>query len=215
MSGGRMVLAVDVSAWLRSGAPTSAQRLFCHAYGRGKGQAQLIPGWPYLFVAALEPGRSSWTALLDAVRLGPTDDATTMTAGQLRDVVARLIAAGHWRPGDPDILIVTDAGYDITRLAFILADLPVEVLGRIRSDRVYAVRSRPDRPGPLAVHPATDRSSPSTGLPPGPNPSTRGQPRRPVTAPRGQPAGIGSTPALPTGAAVPTTRAHCRSSKAP
>ena len=31
----------------------------------------MIPGWPYSFVAALEPGRTSWTAVLDAVRLGP------------------------------------------------------------------------------------------------------------------------------------------------
>ena len=66
---GRIVLAVDVSAWLRSDAPTSADRLFCHVYGRGRGQAQLIPGWPYSFVAALEPGRTSWTAMLD---VGPS-----------------------------------------------------------------------------------------------------------------------------------------------
>ena len=57
--------------WLRPDAPTSPQRLFCHTYGRGRGQAQMIPGWPYSIVAALEPGRTSWTAVLDAVRLGP------------------------------------------------------------------------------------------------------------------------------------------------
>ena len=74
--------------------------------------------------------------MLDAVRLGPTDDATAVTAAQLRDVVGRLLACGQWRRGDEDILIVTDAGYDVTRLAFLLADLPVEVLGRVRSDRV-------------------------------------------------------------------------------
>ena len=142
---GRIVLAVDVSPWLRSDAPTSAQRLFCHVYGRGKGQAQLIPGWPYSFVAALEPGRTSWTALLDAVRLGPTDDATAVTAAQLRAVVDRLIAAGHWRDDDPPVLIVTDAGYDITRLAFLLADLPVQLLGRLRSDRVLRL-PKPSRP---------------------------------------------------------------------
>ena len=68
---GRIVLAVDVSPWLRPDAPTSADRLFCHVHGRGKGKAQMIPGWPYSFVAALEPGRTSWTAMLDAVRLGP------------------------------------------------------------------------------------------------------------------------------------------------
>ena len=144
-SDGRIVLAIDVSPWLRSDAPTSADRLFCHVYGRGKGQAQLIPGWPYSFVAALEPGRTSWTALLDATRLGPTDDATAVTAAQLRAVVERLIAAGQWRPGDPNILIVADAGYDITRLAFVLADLPVELLGRLRSDRVLR-GPRPPRP---------------------------------------------------------------------
>jgi len=144
---GRIVLAVDVSPWLRPDAPTSAERLFCHVYGRGKGQAQLIPGWPYSFVAALEPGRTSWTAVLDAVRLGPTDDATAVTAAQLRAVIAQLIAAGHWQPGDPQILIVTDAGYDITRLAFVLADLPVELVGRIRSDRVLRLPKPPGLPG--------------------------------------------------------------------
>ncbi|MDN5749279.1 MAG: transposase [Pseudonocardia sp.] len=117
--GRRIVLAVDVSPWLRSDAPTSAERLFCHVYGRGKGQAQMIPGWPYSFVAALEPGRTSWTAVLDAVRLGPADDATAVTAAQLRAVVERLVEAQHWRAGDPDILIVADAGYDIPRLAFV------------------------------------------------------------------------------------------------
>ena len=125
-SDGRIVLAVDVSPWLRSDAPTSADRLFCHIYGRGRTQSQRIPGWPYSFVAALEPGGTSWTALLDAVRLGPADDATAVTAEQLREVVGRLTTARQWCVGDPKILIVTDAGYDITRLAFLLADLPVE-----------------------------------------------------------------------------------------
>lgn len=32
-AGGRTVLAVDVSPWLRSDAPTSADRLLCHVYG--------------------------------------------------------------------------------------------------------------------------------------------------------------------------------------
>jgi hypothetical protein len=144
---GRIVLAVDVSPWLRPDAPTSADRMFCHVHGRGRGQAQLIPGWPYSFVAALEPGRTSWTAVLDAVRLGPADEATAVTADQLRAVVARLIAAGQWRAGDPDILVVTDAGYDITRLAFLLADLPVQLLGRLRADRVLRLPKPPRLPG--------------------------------------------------------------------
>ena len=133
---GRIRLAADVSNWLRPDAATSPERLFCHCYARGKGNAQMIPGWPYSFVVALEPGRTSWTLPLDAVRLGPADDATEVTAAQIRDVVTRIIAAGHWEPGDPDIIIVFDAGYDLTRLAWLLRDLPVEVAGRLRSDRV-------------------------------------------------------------------------------
>src|SRR5204862_855065 len=107
--------------------------------------AQMIPGWPYSVVAALEPGRTSWTAVLDAVRLGPGEDQTEVTAAQVREVVERLAAAGHWREGDPGILVVFDAGYDITRLAFLLTGLPVELLGRLRSDRVLHFPAPPGR----------------------------------------------------------------------
>ena len=142
---GRIRLAVDVSNWLRPDAVTSPERMFCHVYGRGKGQAQMIPGWPYSVVAALEPGRTSWTAMLDALRLGPADDQTQVTAAQVRGVVERLIAAGHWRAGDADILIVFDTGYDTARLAWLLGDLPVELLGRLRSDRVLCFPAPPAR----------------------------------------------------------------------
>jgi hypothetical protein len=143
----QIVLAVDVSAWLRSDAACSPDRLFCHVYGRAKSASQFIPGWPYSFVAVLEPGRSSWTQVLDAVRLGPADDATAVTASQLRDVVQRLIECGQHGAGDPDILIVCDAGYDVTRLAFVLRDLPVQLLGRIRSDRIMLLPVPPRPPG--------------------------------------------------------------------
>src|ERR1039457_3527371 len=42
---GRLMLAVDVSNWLRPGAATSPDRLVCHVCGGGRGQAQMIPGW--------------------------------------------------------------------------------------------------------------------------------------------------------------------------
>lgn len=140
---GRLMLAVDVSAWLRPDAATSPDRLFCHVYGRGRNKDQLIPGWPYSFVAALEPGRTSWTQVLDAVRLGRDDDVAEVTAVQVRAVVQRLITAGQWHHGDPEVLVVFDAGYDLARLAFLLADLPVEVLGRLRSDRVFRLPAPP------------------------------------------------------------------------
>ena len=71
----------------------------------------------------------------------------------------------------PDILVVADAGYDITRLAYVLADLPVELVGRLRSDRVLRLPKPPrvarhDRPPTQA----RARSSPWTSPRPGPTP---------------------------------------------
>ncbi|MFT7836782.1 transposase [Saccharothrix sp. BKS2] len=106
----------------------------------------MIPGWPYSFVAALETGGTSWTALLDAIRLTPGADLAAVTVAQVRGVVERLIVAGQWKQGDPEILVVFDAGYDAPHIAHLLADLPVRVLGRMRSDRVLR------RPTPPRVH---------------------------------------------------------------
>jgi hypothetical protein len=181
---GRIRLAADVSNWLRPEAAASPERLFCHCYARGKGNAQMIPGWPYSVIAALEPGRTSWVLPLDAVRLGPADDATEVTAGQVRDVVTRIIAAGHWHDGDPGILVIFDSGYDLTRLAWLLRDLPAEVLGRLRSDRVMyfpapprpaGANGRPARHG-QAFRLADEKTRPEPGV------TTRAQTTRYGTA---------------------------------
>ncbi|ADI07971.1 hypothetical protein SBI_04851 [Streptomyces bingchenggensis BCW-1] len=53
--------------------------------------------------------------------------------------------------------IVADAGYDVMRLAFLLRDLPVEILGRLRSDRVMR------RPTPPRVYNPTGGRPPKHG----------------------------------------------------
>lgn len=87
-------------------------------------------------------------------------------------MVGRLIAAGQWQPGDPDIWIVADAGYDGPRLAFLLADLPVSVLVRMRSRPGSARRAprwqplvlgRPPRHGgEFALSDPASRGAPDT-----------------------------------------------------
>ena len=144
---GRIRLAADVSSWLRPDAQASGERMFCYVKGRGRNAGQMIPGWPYSFVAALGPGGSSWTLPLDAARIGPDDDETVVTAAQLREVTARLIAAGHWKDGDPPVLVALDAGYNASRLAWLLADLPVMLVVRVRSDRVFYGHVPPKAPG--------------------------------------------------------------------
>jgi hypothetical protein len=145
---GHLVLAVDVSPWLRSDVAASPARLSCHVYGPGKNRAHLIAGWPYSVITALTP----WTAVLDAVRLGRHDRVAQVTAVQVRGGVERLIRAGQWTIGDRHMLVVFDAGSDTARLALGLADLPVEMVGRLRSDRVLRMPAPPRQPGRMAGH---------------------------------------------------------------
>jgi len=152
-SNGQIRLAVDVSAWPRPDAECSADRAHCHRPCRCDGVRQTIPGWPYSMVAALESGANSWTGLLDAVRLRPGDDATEVTVTQIRRLVGLLRDAGQWVAGDPPILVCFDAGYDVTRLAWLLQDLPVLLVARIRSDRVFYAPAAPaGGPGRPARH---------------------------------------------------------------
>jgi DDE superfamily endonuclease len=132
----RLVVGVDITAWPRPDADCSPERVHCHQPCRCDGDRQTVGGWSYSLIAALGPGRSSWTAPLDIVRIGPTDDVTQVTAAQIRGLVARLVTAGQHTETDPPILIVLDAGYDIVRLTWLLADLPVVLLGRVRANRV-------------------------------------------------------------------------------
>jgi hypothetical protein len=153
---GRLRFAVDVTTWPRPDAECSPGRSHCHRYCRCNGTRQTIPGWPYSVIAALETGRTSWTHLVDAVRLDPDDDATEVTAAQIRELMARLVQAGAWRQGDPPVLFAMDAGYDVIRLSWLLADLPVVLVARIRADRVMRARppaARADgRPGRRPRH---------------------------------------------------------------
>jgi len=150
---GRIRLAADVSNWLRPDAAAQPGPDVLPREGAGQERGQPVPGWPYSFVAAPGPGASSWALPLDAVRLGPGDDETEVTAAQLREVTGRLIAAGHWKDGDPDVVIVLDSGYCASRLAFLLEGLPVLLVVRVRSDRV-SCRPPGSRPPGTGGHPA-------------------------------------------------------------
>ncbi len=206
-SEGRIVLAVDVSNWLRPDAATAPDRSFCHVYGPGQERRAADSGVAVLVRGRPGAGPVQPTSILDVVRLGPLDDLTEVTAAQVRQVVDRLREAGQWAQGDPPILVVFDAGYDVTRLAWLLRDTPVIVVGRLKSDRVYHLPvpdrvpgqvGRPGRHGPVidldqpATHPPaavstvtdTNRYGQAFRRRLGPGPSTVAAPRR-LGGPRG------------------------------
>lgn len=213
---GGLVLAVDVSPWLRPDVATCPDRSFCHTYGRGQSEHRMIPGCPYSVVAALETGRTSWTAVLDAIRLEPGADLAAVTTAQIREVTERLIAPGQWREGDPEILIVLDSGYDAPRIAHLLSGLPVQILGRLRSERVMR------RPTPPRVY------DPKGGRPPKHggefvfgDPATWGT-EQAVTTTNTRLYGKATVqawdrlhPRSPAGRPGSTTTGHCPSSRAP
>ncbi|MFF4603461.1 transposase [Streptomyces sp. NPDC001339] len=77
---GRLVPAVDASPWLRSDASCSAERLFCHVYGRAKSAPRSSSRagrtlWPYSFVAALFlelDGDLSWRRSISEQNASPS-----------------------------------------------------------------------------------------------------------------------------------------------
>ena len=172
---GPLKVAIDVSAWERPDAETSPQRCHCYHSCRCDGARKTIPGWPFSFAAGIEWGATSWTIPLDAVRVGPDDDATLITVEQIQRVRENLDRAGHL-VGRPAPVMVIDAGYDTTRISYqvSLRDLNAQILGRVRSDRVYythpsttaraSSRGRPSRHGTrfeladTATHPVANES---------------------------------------------------------
>jgi hypothetical protein len=134
---GPLKLAVDITPWPRPDAECSPCRLHAYHPCRCDGVRQTIPGWPYQVVAGLEWGATSWTTPLDAVRIEPGDDVTAVTALQLRGVLGGLAAAGKTSIDGPVPVAIGDSGYDLTRLAHLMAGDRVQLLGRVRSDRVF------------------------------------------------------------------------------
>jgi hypothetical protein len=166
------VFAVDVTTWPRCDAECSRSAATTPILAPS-GQP-IIAGWAWQWIAQLSFDRDSWTAPVDARRLHPLADTDQTAAAQIHALLARLPAGGAVP------LFVFDAGYDSAQLTLELAEAPVAVLVRLRSDRCFYA----DPPAPhrarLAGRGATAPSStaPTNHLA-GPN-CHPGHRRRPV-----------------------------------
>lgn len=127
------VFAVDASTWARCDAECSPERGFYYSASKHSAGQPIVAGWSYQWITQLCWDHDSWTAPLDAVRLRPHDDGTEVTAAQVADLAGRLRQAGTTTTPT----FVFDAGYDPIGLTHDLANVPVNLVVRIREDRVF------------------------------------------------------------------------------
>ena len=115
--------AVDATSWPRCDADTSPERGYYYQ--------PIVAGWSYQLIAEIGFSRDSWIAPADIRRVRPQEDADLVAAEQVRSLLLRLPE----RSLAP--LFVFDAGYNPVRLQLELENLPVQILMRLHSDRVF------------------------------------------------------------------------------
>jgi hypothetical protein len=114
---------------------------------RGAGGDRLLPGWPISILVGLSWGACSWVDPLEARRIAPGGDHTTVLLAQAEGLLADLHAVGRLGPGTVAPLVMFDAGYPATRIAYVLEACGAQVLGRVRADRVFYFPAPPPEPG--------------------------------------------------------------------
>src|SRR4051794_9376920 len=149
----RPIWALDGTVWPRPSAKTSPERTYGHRTTAGIPQDGVVPAWEYEWLVAVPAPGTGWVLPLDVERRGPSDGTPTAVAiGMLRGALAR-------RPVDaPRPVCALDSGYDPIQVA--RADLPIDVLVRLRSNRVFY-----RAPGPYQGRGAPVSTATSSGWP--------------------------------------------------
>jgi DDE superfamily endonuclease len=162
----RPVWVGDGTTWARPAAKTGAERTWGHRSTAGVPQDGIVPAWEYEWLIDVpEPG-SSWVRPLDVRRRGPRSG--TPTAVAIRELRAAL---AHRPPEATRPVAAYDSGYD--PITFARADLPVDLLVRLRTNRRFY-----REPGPYPGHGRPRQHGPIFRLA---DPATHGPPARTAT----------------------------------
>lgn len=130
------VFAVDVTAWPRCGAESSPERGYYYHPSRHSAGQPIVAGWAYQLAAEIGFSRDTWVAPVDVRRVHPAEDECDIAYGQVRDLLNPLAhRRGESSPAAP--LFVFDAGYDPVKLQRELGELPLQLLVRLHSNRVF------------------------------------------------------------------------------
>ncbi|MEU4222597.1 NF041680 family putative transposase [Actinoplanes sp. NPDC026623] len=133
--------AVDASVWARCDAECSPGRGFYYHPSRSSAGQPIVAGWCYSWLVALSGGADSWTAPLDARRVIVGENPNLVAVEQIRALQPRLgllSVAG---------LFAFDGGYDPVQLSVELAGAGVQIVVRVRNDRVFFGRPAARQPG--------------------------------------------------------------------
>lgn len=125
------VYAIDVSVWPRTEAKTSPERGYLYHASRHSGGKPVVAGWAYSLVAELGFARDSWTAPVDARRVGPHENDNEVATEQVKALVGRVSGT------QTDPLFVFGAGYDPVKLTQKLEDCCSQLLVRLACNRSF------------------------------------------------------------------------------
>ena len=135
--GKRMVLGIDASSIARPCSRTAADRTYVHQSNLPKGCKPVTPGWQFSTLTVLPETPSSWTYLLDNVRVRSDQTQGEAAAEQIKEAVPlfseRPIALG-------------DGYYGSETFLQLMADCPCDLLLRLPKNRVL-YRPAPPRTG--------------------------------------------------------------------
>jgi hypothetical protein len=131
--------AVDTTVWMRSDAECSPQHGFYFHPSRHSAGQPIVAGWCYSWLVGLSASADSWTAALDSRRVLVGENANVVAAQQIRQLLRRLGVLAM------PALFAFDGGYDPVKQNVELAGANVQLVVRVRDDRVFYARP-PSRP---------------------------------------------------------------------
>lgn len=126
-AGQRLVLGIDASSIARPCSSTAQDRTYVHQSNLPEGCKPIRPGWQFSTLTVLPEEPSSWTYLLDNVRVPSEQTQGEAAAGQLATVLSLLPA----RP-----LLLGDGYYGSVTFLLLLVDVACDVLLRFARNRV-------------------------------------------------------------------------------
>ena len=123
----RLVLGIDASSIARPQSPTARDRTYVHQSNLPQGSVPTAPGWQFSTLTALPDTPSSWTYILDHIRIQSQQTQGQAAAQQPTALVPQLAS----RP-----LLLGDGYYGGVTFLQQIADVPCDALLRLAKNRV-------------------------------------------------------------------------------